>query len=65
MKRQEILKEITESMGSVPEWLGGMPDTQLEHAWGMTSWFLSESKLSSREKALVAFGAATATHCPY
>jgi hypothetical protein len=65
MKRQEVLDQITRSMGSVPDWLGKLPDTQLEHVWGLTAWFLSDSKLSARDKALVAFGAATATHCPY
>jgi AhpD family alkylhydroperoxidase len=28
-------------------------------------WFMSDSKLTARDKALVAFGAAAATHCPY
>ena len=65
MKRQEVLDQITQSMGSVPDWLGKLPDTQLEHVWGLTSWFMGDSKLTAREKALVAFGAATATHCPY
>lgn len=65
MARQEILNQITKTMGAVPDWLGGLPDAQLEHAWGMLSWFLGDSKLSAREKALVAFGAASATHCEY
>jgi AhpD family alkylhydroperoxidase len=33
--------------------------------WGMTSWFMTDTKLSAKEKALVALGAATANHCPY
>jgi alkylhydroperoxidase/carboxymuconolactone decarboxylase family protein YurZ len=65
MTRQEIYSQITKSMGSVPEWLSRMPDATLEHAWGMQSWFMSDSKLSARDKALVAFGAATANHCGY
>lgn len=65
MARQEILNQITKTMGAVPGWLGGLPDTQLEHVWGLTSWFLSDTKLTARDKALVAFGAAAATHCEY
>ena len=65
MKRQEILDQVTKAMGAVPEWINGMPDTMLEHYWGMQQWFMSDTKLSARDKALVAFGAATANHCPY
>jgi len=65
MKRQEILDQITGAMGSVPGWLARLPDGPLEHLWGLQSWFLSDSRLTAREKALVAFGAATANHCPY
>ena len=65
MKRQEVLDQITKTMGSVPGWLNNLPDPELEHIWGLTAWFLGDSKISAREKALVAFGAASATHCPY
>lgn len=63
--RQEILGQITETMGFVPDWLGRLPDLELEHIWGMTAWFMRDSRLTARDKALVAFGAATAVHCPY
>ncbi len=65
MKRQEVLDQITKSMGSVPEWLGRLADPQLEYVWGLTAWFMGDSRLSARDKALVAFGAAAANHCPY
>ena len=65
MTRQEILDQITQAFGAVPDWLGGLPDAVLEYQWGIVSWFLSDSKLSARDKALVAFGAAGAAHCPY
>ena len=65
MKRQEIYDQITKALGSVPGWLASFPDDQLGHVWSQTAWFLGDSKLSARDKALVAFGAATATHCPY
>lgn len=65
MNRQGIMDEISRSMGSVPDWLQMLPDPELEHIWGMTSWFMSDSKLSARDKALIGLGAATAVHCPY
>jgi hypothetical protein len=65
MTRQEIYDQIIQSMGTVPEWLKSMPDVPLEHSWGMLGWFMSDTKLSAKEKALVALGAATANHCQY
>ena len=65
MARQEILNQITQTLGGVPGWLDSVPDPQLEHVWGHTLWFLSDSKLSARDKALAAFGAAAAGHCEY
>jgi hypothetical protein len=65
MSRQEILDQITETMGLVPDWLGDLPDPQLEHLWGQLAWYLSDTKLSARDKALVGFGASAAVHCPY
>ena len=63
--RNEILNQITSTLGGVPGWLEGMPDPQLEHQWGMLTWVLGDSKLTARDKALVSFGAAAAAHCPY
>ena len=65
MTRQEVLDQITETMGSVPDWLGQIPDPQLETKWQQISWFLSDSKLTAQQKALVSFGAAAAVHCQY
>jgi alkylhydroperoxidase/carboxymuconolactone decarboxylase family protein YurZ len=65
VKRQEILDQISQTLGAVPGWLGGLPDSQLEHQWRLTAWLLSDSKLTARDKALVAFGAAAAIGCQY
>ena len=65
MTKQEIYDQITGAMGFVPGWLKAMDGAQLEHAWGMNAWFMSDTKLSARDKALVAFGAASANHCRY
>ena len=65
MARQDVLDQITQTLGAVPDWLAGLPDPQLEHQWGLIGWVLSDTVLSARDKALVAFGAAAAVHCPY
>jgi len=65
MARQDTLNEIEGVLGGVPGWLEGIPDPQLEHQWGLLSWFLSDTELTAQQKALVAFGAAAAAHCHY
>ena len=66
MPRKEILDQITNTLGGVPGWLERLSnEQQLASVWGYLLWFMSDSKLTARDKALVAFGAAAATHCPY
>ena len=65
MSRQEILDQITENFGFVPGLMEQMPDQVLEQYWGTLTWVLGDTGLSGRDKALVAFGAASAIHCPY
>lgn len=65
MARADILKQVSETLGGVPGWIESFPDGQLEHMWSTLSWVLSDTKLTSREKALVSFGAAAAIQCPY
>ena len=63
--RQEILTDIEGAFGFVPDWLDDMPDAVLEQYWDNHVWVCSDSALSGREKALIAFGAAAAIHCGY
>jgi hypothetical protein len=65
MSRQEILDQITQAFGFVPEDLGQAPDGVLEQWWAELGWLQSDSALSARDKALVAYGAAAAVHCEY
>ena len=65
MARQEILDQITQSFGFVPGLIDQMPDAVLEQYWTTLSWVLGDTKLTARDKALVAFGAASAIHCSY
>ena len=65
MARQDILDQVKQMLGSVPGWVDGLPDGQLEYYWPLIVWQLSDTKLSARDKSLVAFGASGAAHCPY
>ena len=65
MSRQEILNQITQAFGFVPDYFGKAPDIVLEQWWTGLGWLQSDSALSARDKVLVAFGAAAAIHCEY
>ena len=66
MTRKEILDQISNTLGGVPGWLERLTDEQeLASVWGHLLWFMSDTKLTARDKALVAFGAAAAARCPY
>ena len=63
--RQENLASIEEAFGFIPRWLDEMPDEVLDQYWKNHLWMCSDTALTLREKALIAFGAATAIHCNY
>ena len=65
MNRQEILSQAKKNFGMEPDWMNEMPDTVLEQYWATLSWVLADTKMTARDKALVAFGAASAIHCGY
>jgi len=65
MARQQLLEQVEQDFGLVPGFMDDMPDPVLEQYWTTLNWVLSDTALSARDKALVAFGAATATHCAY
>ena len=65
MTRQEIVTQVKQAFGFVPGWMDTMPDAVLDQYWTTLSWVLSDTQLAARDKALVAFGAASAAHCSY
>jgi alkylhydroperoxidase/carboxymuconolactone decarboxylase family protein YurZ len=65
MTRQEILSQIEQAFGFVPDYFGTAPDGVLEQYWTLIGWVLSDTALSARDKALVAFGAGAAIRCEY
>ena len=65
MARQEILDQFEQNFGLVPDFLREMPEPILEQYSNTINWVTSDTTLSARDKALVAFGAASAIHCTY
>ena len=66
MSRQDIEREITETMGQVPGFFAAMPDYALESAWqDFKAFQLADTELSAREKQLIGYAVAAAIHCPY
>ena len=65
MSRSEIVAQMTKAFGRLPSWIADAPDEVLAQYWSTLSWVLRDTALSGKEKALVAFGAAAATHCEF
>jgi alkylhydroperoxidase/carboxymuconolactone decarboxylase family protein YurZ len=65
MARQEIPANFEQNFGLVPDFLSEMPEPILEQYSNTLNWVTSDTTLSAHDKALVAFGAASATHCAY
>jgi AhpD family alkylhydroperoxidase len=63
--RQENLSDIAQAFGFIPQWLSDMPDAVLDQYWSNHAWVCSDTALTGREKALIAFGAAAAIRCEY
>jgi AhpD family alkylhydroperoxidase len=66
MSRQDIEKDIIETLGQVPGFFASMPDRTLERAWAEFKEFqLGDTVLTAREKHLIGYAVASAIHCPY
>ena len=65
MTRQEIIGQVKQAFGVVPEYLDKAPDSILEQYWSLLTFYMADSALSAREKALIGFGASAANQCEY
>jgi AhpD family alkylhydroperoxidase len=66
MSRSDVERDIVATLGQVPDFFKPMPDDALEHEWASWKAFqLEDSALTAREKHLIGYGVAAATHCPY
>ena len=66
MTREEIYKEIEETLGGVGDFIDKMDDAMLEVVWDATKkTFLSEMSVGLKINALIALGAAYGLGCQY
>jgi AhpD family alkylhydroperoxidase len=66
MSRSDTEREITQTLGQVPDFFKDMPDDTLEREWqSWRSFQLEDTALTAREKHLIGLGVAAAIHCPY
>lgn len=66
LKKNEVLREIRETLGSVPKCLEGIPESSIEQEWGlMKKLEFGETMIPNKYKELIGIGVASAIHCPY
>lgn len=66
LKKNEVLREIRETLGSVPEFLAKIPESSIEQEWGLLKKLeLEETAIPNKYKELMGLGIASAIHCPY
>ena len=66
MMRGDVLKEVREAFGLVPEWLTSMPDEAIGGFWSlMRDFYLAETKIPNKYKELIGIAVSGATRCRY
>lgn len=66
MNRQNVIKDIKETLGKVPGFIDTMPDDTLEQEWGLFKRFeLQETSLPPKYRALMGVTASAVLHCWY
>lgn len=66
LKKTEVLKEIRETLGSVPGFLEGIPESSIEQEWELLKRLeFGETMIPNKYKELIGLGVASAIHCPY
>jgi AhpD family alkylhydroperoxidase len=64
--RTEVESEIRETLGIVPEFIGGLPDTMLESEWtSFKNLQLAETSIPHKYKQLIGLAVSGATRCRY
>lgn len=67
MYREEIYKEMKESLGLVPGFFEDMPDDSLEMEWGLFKRYVlqEESKIPPKYRELIGIATAASKQCWY
>ena len=66
MSRSDTERDISETLGQIPDFFKEMPDDTLAREWAQWKEFqLQDTAISAREKQRRGFAVAAAIHCPY
>lgn len=66
MNRNDIYRDIEQTLGIVPEFLKKVPDSSLELEWNLFKQVqLAEGPVPNKYRELVGLGVAAVTRCPY
>jgi AhpD family alkylhydroperoxidase len=64
--RNEVYKEIKETLGLVPKWIEQMPEGAVAGFWGMArDFWLKETVIPNKYKELIGVAISGATRCRY
>jgi AhpD family alkylhydroperoxidase len=66
VKRNDVEKEILETLGTVPQWVHQMPEQALPAFWTLMRDFqLAETAIPNKYKELIGLAVSGATRCKY
>lgn len=66
LKKSEVLREIRETIGSVPRFFEGIPESSIDLEWELLKRLeLGETMIPNKYKELIGISVASAIHCPY
>jgi len=66
VKKGEVLREVKETFGIVPEWVELIPEPALAGFWAqMRDFYLAETKIPNKYKELIGIAVSGATRCKY
>ncbi|MCK4267289.1 MAG: carboxymuconolactone decarboxylase family protein [Actinomycetia bacterium] len=64
--KQEVLADIEETLGFVPQWMAQIPDHSIESEWSqMKDWEMSDTAIPSKYKQLMGLAVAANIQCDY
>jgi AhpD family alkylhydroperoxidase len=65
-KNDDVLREIKDTFGLVPEWVGLFPEEAIRGFWTtMRDFHLAETKIPNKYKELIGLAVSGATRCRY
>lgn len=64
--KQEVLTDIEETLGFVPQWMAQIPDHSIEAEWSqMKDWEMADTAIPSKYKQLMGLAVAANMQCDY